>query len=99
MAYEKKPNEGSLFKNKDKAEGDTRPHMKGDGIVQFTAGRDIKAGEVVDIPVWLGAYTNTAKTSGERWQKVTFKQKEPRPDAPPAAKPGTDPEFDDDIPF
>ena len=56
MAYEKKDMEGSLFKNKDKQQGDQRPNAKGDILID---------GKVLRLSAW----TNVSK-SGEPYQKI-----------------------------
>lgn len=56
MAYEKKEMEGSLFKNKDKQQGDQRPNAKGDILID---------GKVLRLSAW----TNVTK-NGEPYQKI-----------------------------
>jgi uncharacterized protein (DUF736 family) len=88
MAYEVKPNTGSLFKN-DKKETDTHPDYKGSGLVDGL-------GEV-----WLDAWINVAK-DGSKYMSLKFKPKEARP-APQSTYEGYAPAaaFDDSdgIPF
>lgn len=85
MAYEVKPNTGSLFKNERK-ETDSHPDYKGSGLIEGM-------GEC-----WLDAWINTAK-DGSKYMSLKFKPKEARQYAPsqgfaPAAQ-----GLDDEIPF
>lgn len=61
MAYEVRPNTGSLFKN-DKKEADTHPDYKGSGLIEGV-------GEV-----WLDAWINTSN-SGTKYMSLKFKPK------------------------
>jgi uncharacterized protein (DUF736 family) len=62
MAYEIRPNTGSLFKN-DKKEADTHPDYKGSGLIEGV-------GEV-----WLDAWINTSN-SGVKYMSLKFKPKD-----------------------
>jgi uncharacterized protein (DUF736 family) len=64
MAYEQRPNTGSLFKN-DKKETDSHPDYKGSGLIEGV-------GEV-----WLDAWINTSN-SGTKYMSLKFKPKEAR---------------------
>ena len=68
MAYEVKPNTGSLFKNDNKAT-DSHPDYKGSGLVDGM-------GEC-----WLDAWINTAK-DGSKYMSLKFKSKEARAPSP-----------------
>ena len=81
-----KPEEGALFANKDKTT-DAHPSAKGSALIG-------------GVEYWVSAWTNTAQTSGERYQKLKFKAKEQQAEAPkPAPVASEPPPFDDDIPF
>jgi hypothetical protein len=73
MAYEKKPNEGALFANKDK-QTDAHPNAKGDAVIG-------------GIEYWVSAWTNTAQGSGERYQKLKFTPKDKQTQAAPQPEP------------
>jgi|TARA_R100000995_G_scaffold4135_1_gene2192 hypothetical protein len=64
MAYERKDNSGSIFKNKNKTE-DWHAHMRGSALVD-------------GVEYWVDAYTNTGtkNDSEEKWQGLRFKKKE-----------------------
>lgn len=93
MAYEQKPNTGSLFKN-DKKEADTHPDYKGSGLIEGV-------GEV-----WLDAWINTSN-NGTKYMSLKFKpknadQRGSYAKQEPArgggyGEPGRD--LDDDVPF
>ena len=61
MAYEVKPNTGSLFRN-DKKEADTHPDYKGSGLIN-------------GVDHWLDAWINTS-TAGVKYMSLKFKPKE-----------------------
>jgi uncharacterized protein (DUF736 family) len=87
MAYEQKPNTGSLFKN-DRKETDSHPDYKGQALIDGL-------GEC-----WLDAWINETK-DGQKYMKLTLKPKEARQSAPAmtggyAAAPS---DLDDDVPF
>jgi len=87
MAYEVKPNTGSLFKN-DKKETDSHPDYKGSGLIDGV-------GEV-----WLDAWINTSG-NGTKYMSLKFKPKEARQQLPGQrdyAEPQTN-GLDDDVPF
>lgn len=67
MAYETKPDSGSLFKN-DKREKDTHPNAKGSALID-------------GVEYWVDAWTNTAQ-DGRKYQSLKFKRKEAKPQAP-----------------
>lgn len=87
MAYEQKPNTGSLFKN-DRKESDSHPDYKGSALIDGL-------GEC-----WLDAWVNTAKDGG-KYMSLKIKPKDERREiAAPANHPGTSlADLDDDIPF
>ena len=80
-----KPNEGALFANKEK-ERDEQPNAKGSAMIG-------------GVEYWVSAWTNTAQSSGERYQKLKFTAKEQQAEKPKAAPIASEPEFDDQIPF
>jgi hypothetical protein len=86
MAYEQKPNEGTLFANKDK-QSDAHPNAKGSALIG-------------GVEYWVSAWTNTAQTSGDRYQKLKFTPKDEAGKAKhtPKAVPVAD-DFNDEIPF
>ena len=91
MAYETKPNTGSLFRN-DKKEADTHPDYKGSGLIN-------------GVDHWLDAWINTS-TAGVKYMSLKFKPKDAQRSSPgadvtygsgnrqPAAS-----DLDDDVPF
>jgi uncharacterized protein (DUF736 family) len=94
MAYEIKPNSGSLFVN-DKKEKPNHPDFKGQAIIEGVA-------------CWLSAWKKEAK-DGKMYLSLSFQPKDdatkadkPVVEDPFTAKPkviSTDAPFDDDIPF
>jgi hypothetical protein len=86
MAYELRDGQGSLFKNKHKTT-DNHPNARGELMLD---------GVLYEVSAW----TKKTKT-GEPWQSLQVKRKEPRAPAEPAwgsdrkAEPG----FDDEVPF
>ena len=87
MAYEMKPDTGSLFKN-DRREKETHPQAKGSALID-------------GVEYWVSAWTNETK-GGEKYQSLKFnrkdEQKAPRPKT--LATPNDDEDgFDDDLPF
>ena len=64
MAYEKRDNSGSLFRN-DKKETDAHPDYTGSATIE---GKDF----------WLSAWMKTSE-SGRRWMSFSFKPKEAKP--------------------
>jgi uncharacterized protein (DUF736 family) len=89
MAYEIRPNTGSLFKN-DKKEADTHPDYKGSGLIEGV-------GEV-----WLDAWINTSN-SGTKYMSLKFKPKNgdagARIYAETRGNMETAADLDDDVPF
>lgn len=72
MAYEMRELSGTLFKNKDKEEGDKRPNAKGTALIG-------------GVEYWVDAWTKKDK-NGNPWQSLSFKAKdEQRPKAPTRA--------------
>ncbi len=61
MAFEHKPNSGSLFKN-DKREKETHAHARGDALID-------------GVEYWISAWTNTKK-DGEKYQGLKFSRKD-----------------------
>jgi uncharacterized protein (DUF736 family) len=84
MAYEVKPNTGSLFKN-DKKEADTHPDYKGSGLIEGV-------GEV-----WLDAWINTS-ANGTKYMSLKFKPKDQQ-SAPRQAQPASAFDEDSEVPF
>lgn len=84
MAYEPKPNTGSLFRN-DKAESDTHPSHKGTALID-------------GVDYWIDAWVNET-SEGKKYFKIKFKPKEEKPKQAAAPKPATQADPDDDIPF
>ncbi len=98
MAYEQRPNTGSLFKN-DKKETDSHPDYKGSGLIDGV-------GEV-----WIDAWINEAR-DGSKYMSLKFKRKEQRASNGPNYAGASDSEWnsaaaaaqsrsdlDDDVPF
>ena len=86
MAFERKNNSGSLFKNEDKTQ-DTHADYRGEAKVE-------------GVDFWINAWINTSK-NGKRYMSITFKLKEAKA-AKPALKvvggsESSDP--NDEIPF
>ncbi|NVD45726.1 hypothetical protein [Qipengyuania atrilutea] len=65
MAYEQKPDSGSLFKN-DRREKDTHPHAKGSALIG-------------GVEYWVDAWTNEDR-NGNKYQALKFKQKDAQGD-------------------
>ncbi len=83
---------GVLFKNKDKAEGDSKPEYTGNAQIE-------------GVDYFMDAWINTSD-SGRKYMSVKFKakQKQATPPAPVASKPvaktgGRFDDMDNDIPF
>jgi len=88
MAYEKKPGQFSLFKNKYHEKGDTKPVMTGDGICPCCE-------KAIELAVW---------SKQDRAGNPFFggKMQEPRRDQPasePTARKPVADDMDDTIPF
>jgi hypothetical protein len=77
MAYEHKPNEGSLFVNKDRTE-DKHANAKGSALIG-------------GVEYWVDAWTNETD-AGAKWQKLRFKPKDQqqKPAATPEPTPFND---------
>ena len=88
MSYEKKVNEGALFRNDEMREGKKDANARGEALVQCP-----HCGEGASF--WIKAWTNVTD-KGMRWQKLKFDAKEAkkREQAPPPAE-----DISDDIPF
>jgi hypothetical protein len=74
MAYEHKPNTGTLFKN-DKREKDTHPHARGEALID---------GVLYEVAAW------TKEGKKGKFQSLSFKAKEARQtsyDEPDNARP------------
>lgn len=88
MAYEMRPNTGSLFRN-DKKESDTHADYKGSAQI---AGTDM----------WVDAWINES-SSGVKYMSLKFKVKDQTFSATPpkgtATEPMTAADLDDDVPF
>lgn len=87
MAYEQKPNTGSLFKN-DRKETDSHPDYKGSALIDGL-------GEC-----WLDAWINTAK-DGTKYMSLKLKPKDAQQQGSYARQQPA-PAFDDDsdsVPF
>jgi uncharacterized protein (DUF736 family) len=88
MAYEMKPNTGSLFKN-DKKETDSHPDYKGSALIDGL-------GEC-----WLDAWVNTAN-NGSKYMSVKIKPKDANGAAkvmPAVGSYTADDDDSEDIPF
>jgi hypothetical protein len=94
MAYEMKPNTGSLFKN-DRKETDTHPDYKGSALLEWRLSE-----------CWLDAWINTAK-DGSKYMSLKLKPKNAasngqRADPATSGFPTSDAypvDLDDSIPF
>lgn len=83
MAYEMKPDSGSLFKN-DKRDKDTHPHAKGSALID-------------GVEFWVDAWTNTDK-NGNKYQSLKFKRKDTQAAGNGWQSPPLD-DLDDEVPF
>jgi len=92
MAYEHKPNEGSLFYKGEERKTDRDPSWKGDGIIDL-AELGLGTGRA---EVWLSIWVNDIKPKG-KWLKISISAKTPREEKVEESKPETS--FEDDIPF
>lgn len=63
MAYETKPNTGSLFRN-DKRETEQQPMYKGAALVG-------------GVEYWVSAWINEAKSTGQKYMSMKYERKEP----------------------
>jgi hypothetical protein len=85
LAYEMKPDTGSLFKN-ERREKDTHAHAKGSALID-------------GVEYWVDAWTNTTN-AGDKYQSLKFKRKDAAQSKPqPTGGSGFDAELDDDVPF
>ena len=83
MAYEMRPNTGSLFAN-DNRETDKHPNAKGSALID-------------GVEYWVSAWTNTSQ-NGKKYQSLKFEPKEQQ-SGQPAQAPAPQPELEDSIPF
>ncbi len=85
MAYETKPNTGSLFRN-DKKETDSHPDYKGSGLIG-------------GVDHFLDAWINTSN-SGVKYMSLKFKPKETRGEPKQGySMPADDALDDSEVPF
>lgn len=84
MAYEMKPDSGSLFKN-DKRDKDTHPHAKGSALID-------------GVEFWVDAWTNTDK-NGNKYQSLKFKRKDTQAAGNSWQAPADPFEDDSSVPF
>ena len=86
MAYEVKPNTGSLFRN-EKKETENHPDYTGSALID---GADL----------WMSAWLKTTGT-GTKWMSFAFKRKDVQSSNAPAQRsaPAHDVDLDDDVPF
>lgn len=83
MAYEHKPNSGTLFKNT-KKEKDTHPNAKGEALI---------GGVLYEVSAWTRKDKN-----GNPWQSLAFQVKGERTERP-ARQPAPAGGMSDDRPF
>lgn len=89
MAFEQKPGQGSLFKNK--KEKDSQPDYRGTLI----ADRDYKAGDKIELAAWV----KTPKNGGEKFMSLSIsKPREEKPAQTYASRTAGE-DFDSDAPF
>jgi hypothetical protein len=86
MAYEMKPDTGSLFKN-DRREKDTHANARGSALIG-------------GVEYWVDAWTNETQ-SGDKYQSLKFKRKDAQGGGgtTPRNPPAFDTDLDDDVPF
>ena len=86
MAYEMKPDTGSLFKN-ERREKDTHAHAKGSALID-------------GVEYWVDAWTNTTN-AGDKYQSLKFKRKDAQGGGTVGSSRQQPAGFDDDsdIPF
>lgn len=87
MAYETKPNTGSLFKN-DKKEKDTHADYRGSALIDGTE-------------YWLDSWINES-ANGTKYMSVKFKPKEAKQQTASQAYAGAEirpADLDDEVPF
>jgi hypothetical protein len=95
MAYEKKPGQFSLFKNKYHEAGDTKPVMKGDGICPCCQ-------EVIELAVWGKQDRNGEKFFSGKIQQPREQPKADHQNERPAVRKSSADigrDMDDEIPF
>jgi hypothetical protein len=85
MAFEHKPDRGSIFRNDYKTK-DSQPTHKGDAKIVCPKCKE-------EFEAWLSAWVNETK-DGAKYFSVAFDPKQEKPAAPPAQQ-----DLDDDIPF
>jgi hypothetical protein len=84
MAYEMKPDTGSLFKN-DRREKDTHAHARGSALID-------------GVEYWVDAWTNTTN-AGDKYQSLKFKRKDAAQSGGRPQPAAFDADLDDDVPF
>lgn len=86
MAYEQKPNTGSLFKN-DRKESDTHADYRGSALID-------------GVDHWLDAWINES-SSGVKYMSLKFKPKDQAGGSTqrPRSQPASAIDLDDDVPF
>ena len=93
MAYEAKPNTGSLWKNDNRTQ-DTHAHARGSALID-------------GVEYFVDAWTNIDK-KGDRYQALKFKRKDKQPSVAPDRRAAPQREIeqssygtplDDDLPF
>jgi hypothetical protein len=87
MAYEMKPDTGSLFKN-DRRESDSHANAKGSALID-------------GVEYWVDAWTNES-ANGVKYQSLKFKRKDAAGSGAAAARSqpaAFDTDLDDDVPF
>jgi len=67
MAYQQKPDSGSLFKN-DKKEKETHADYRGEALIDGKA-------------YFLDAWVNEVKATGKKYFGIKFKKKDKQPDS------------------
>lgn len=82
---------GVLFKNDDKREGKKDPDYRG-------------SAEINGVQFWLNAWINTAKKDGRKFMSLKFEPKQAKgavahKEAPVDARPTSEDDFNDEIPF
>ena len=103
MAFEKKPNEGAIFRNKQKTK-DTQPGGRGSFRIECPHCKGI-------ADFWVSAFTKEPKGGGDRFQALKMSAMDDQPTQPgktpiserPAARPparkAAAPAEDDDVPM
>lgn len=84
MAYQPKPNTGSIFKN-DMKTTDNHPNAKGSALIG-------------GVEYWIASWTKTDK-NGQKFQSLAFTVKEAKAGAAPAPVRAKTPDPDDALPF